>query len=154
MLRHIVLGLLALALIVPVCSFPASDGVGREPVHAWEIVQGNPYLGLALLAPLLSLMGLRLRVRRAWGRIAFASVPFFLAGSAFAIYLESALSFSVMHIPIPFLSLLPILTCSSVGIGCWAFVTANGLLLIIWGVAVFRSCAETSHSIDKAGRWV
>ena len=153
MIRHIVLVLLALSLIVPVCSFPTLGEAGREPVFAWEIVQDSPYWGLALLAPLFSLMVLRLRARRAWSKIAFACVPFVLTGSAFAIYLASAQSFSVMHIPVPILSLLPVLTCSSPGIGCWAFVTANGLLLVIWGGAARRHF-DRHLCIDKAGRWV
>lgn len=129
---------LALSFLVPVYSFPSLGDADRDSVYLWEVVRHDPVLGFAILVPLLTPIILGRRIRHPWNMVVFASVPLLLAGSAFVVYLVSALSFSSLQTPFPLFPVPFLLTGSSIGIGCWAFVAANAWLIVSWGTAVRR----------------
>ena len=136
--KYVALALIAVSYVVPIYSFPMLGNASRDFVYAWQVVQHDPVMGLAFLAPLLTPMLLSTRIRHPWSRILFACVPWIILSSVSVVYLESALTFSYLEMPFPMFPLPPLWTSTSIGIGCWAFVLGNGLLLVVWGAAIWK----------------
>ncbi len=146
--------LIALSFVVPLYSVPTRGAASRNFVYPLQIVQNDPVMGLAFLAPLLTPMFLSTRIRYPWSRILFACVPWILVSSVTVVYLESALTFSYLELPFPMFPLPPLWTSTSIGFGCWAFVAGNGLLLIVWGAAIWKRMhpqSPVSHRTNAFG---
>lgn len=141
--KYSAITLIALSFVVPLYSFPTLGGAARNFVYPLQIVQNDPAMGLAFLAPLLTPILLSTRIRYPLNRILFACVPWILLASVSVVYLESALTFSYLELPFPMFPLPPLWTSTSIGIGCWAFVVGNGLLLIVWGSAIWKQMHPT-----------
>lgn len=135
-MKYSAIALLAFSLLAPLYFFPTLDDARGVSVRAWEAAQGEPLIGLAFLVSFLTPMLLGRPMNRPWKGVVLACAPLLLVGSAVVVYLVSALSFSSVQMPFPLFPLPFLLTSSSVGLGCWAFVIANALLLVVWGKAL------------------
>ncbi len=148
-MKYSAIALLTFSLLAPLYFFPTLDDARGVSVRAWEAVQGEPLIGVAFLVSLLTPILLGRPMNRPWKWVVLACAPLFLVGSAMVVYLVSALSFSSVQMPFPVFPLPFLLTGSSVGLGCWAFVTANALLLVLWGKAL-RKHGWTRFHISQA----
>jgi len=141
-MKYFVLTLLVLAALVPLYTFPTLDEGRGGSTYIWTVVQNDPLMGLAFIAPLFVFTMLGRQVRRPWNRVVVAVVPLVLFVSVFVVYLGSALALSTEKNPLPFFSFPPLWVSSSIGLGCWAFLAANALLLGCWVYAARKKTTK------------
>jgi hypothetical protein len=133
------IGLVLLSFLLPLYSQPTLGSNGRTLVYAWSATREDAAFGLVFLVPLAVVAAIHVRLRRPWRGLVMASVPLLLGYSTMVIYLESALALHVEPLPWPMTKFPGLWAPSTVGVGCWAVVAANVVLLGVWGAAVIQS---------------
>ena len=145
-MKYSTIALLVLSVFTPLYSFPSFAGTSGDSVYVWNIVQHDLLVGIAFLIPFLTLTVLSIRFPHPWNRVVLTLAPLVILVSVFVVYLESALAMSSLQMPFPVFPLPSLWTSSSIGIGCWAFVSANVFLLGIW----FNVARKKMHG-ERAG---
>ncbi|MBK9471349.1 MAG: hypothetical protein IPO18_03555 [bacterium] len=128
--RIVALVLVGLSLLLPLYRLNSLGAPTAVNVFAWEAVSADAAFILVFAAPALVAVGLARAPGRKLGSVVLAVAPLALLYSAMVVVVVSGMA----AVGAPFWRPAQ----SALGVGCWALVLADLLLLAAWGRSAFR----------------